>query len=59
MIFTDPQVARVGHTLDGAQEAGIDARAVDVPTPGNAGGSFYGRDAPPAPRGWWWTRTAA
>ena len=46
VIFTDPQVARVGHTLQSARDAGIDARAVDVPTSGNAGGSFYGRNAP-------------
>lgn len=45
VIFTDPQVAAVGHTLASAQEAGIDARAIDVPTSGNAGGSFYGRGA--------------
>ncbi len=46
VIFTDPQVAAVGHTLQSAQDAGIDARAVDMPTSGNAGGSFYGRNAP-------------
>jgi dihydrolipoamide dehydrogenase len=46
VTFTDPQVAAVGHTLASAQEAGIDARAVDVPTGGNAGGSFVGRGAP-------------
>ncbi|MGI8944843.1 MAG: dihydrolipoyl dehydrogenase family protein [Thermoleophilaceae bacterium] len=46
VIFTDPQVAAVGHTLQSAQDAGIDARAVDKPTSGNAGGSFYGRGAP-------------
>jgi pyruvate/2-oxoglutarate dehydrogenase complex dihydrolipoamide dehydrogenase (E3) component len=46
VTFTDPQVAAVGHTLASAQEAGIDARAVDVPTEGNAGGSFVGRGSP-------------
>ena len=46
VIFTDPQVGAVGHTLAGAREAGIDARAVDVETGGNAGGSFVGRGAP-------------
>ena len=46
IIFTDPQVAAVGHTLQSAQEAGLDVRALDVPTSGNAGASFYGRDAP-------------
>ena len=47
VIFTDPQVAAVGYTLAAAQEAGISARAVDVPTQGNAGASFYGRDSSP------------
>jgi pyruvate/2-oxoglutarate dehydrogenase complex dihydrolipoamide dehydrogenase (E3) component len=46
VTFTDPQVAAVGHTLASAREAGIDARAVDVPTGGNAGGSFVGPGAP-------------
>ena len=46
VTFTDPQVAAVGHTLASAQEAGIDARAVDVPTGANAGGSFVGPGAP-------------
>jgi dihydrolipoamide dehydrogenase len=46
VTFTDPQVAAVGHTLASAQEARINARAVDVPTEGNAGGSFVGRGAP-------------
>jgi dihydrolipoamide dehydrogenase len=45
VIFTDPQVGAVGHTLATAIEAGIDARAVDVETGGNAGGSFIGRGA--------------
>jgi dihydrolipoamide dehydrogenase len=46
VVFTDPQVAAVGHTLASAREAGIDARAVDTETSGTAGGSFYGRNAP-------------
>jgi dihydrolipoamide dehydrogenase len=46
VTFTDPQVAAVGHTLASAQQAGINVRAVDVPTEGNAGGSFVGRGAP-------------
>src|SRR5215211_5275019 len=45
VIFTDPQVAAVGYTLAAAQEAGLKVRAVDVPTQGNAGASFYGRDS--------------
>jgi pyruvate/2-oxoglutarate dehydrogenase complex dihydrolipoamide dehydrogenase (E3) component len=46
VIFTDPQVGAVGKSLAEAEEAGIDARAVDVETSGTAGGSFYGRNAP-------------
>ncbi|MGH2799083.1 MAG: dihydrolipoyl dehydrogenase family protein, partial [Thermoleophilaceae bacterium] len=44
VIFTDPQVAAVGYTLATAQEAGLNVRTADVPTQGNAGASFYGRD---------------
>jgi pyruvate/2-oxoglutarate dehydrogenase complex dihydrolipoamide dehydrogenase (E3) component len=47
VIFTDPQVAAVGHTLAGAQAAGLNVRVADVPTQGNAGASFYGRDSSP------------
>jgi dihydrolipoamide dehydrogenase len=43
VTFTDPQVAAVGKTLDQAREAGIDARAIDVPTDGTAGASFQGK----------------
>ncbi|HXH87915.1 MAG TPA: NAD(P)/FAD-dependent oxidoreductase [Gaiellaceae bacterium] len=46
VIFSDPQVAAVGYTLAGAEEAGLDVRAVDVGTSANAGGSFVGRNAP-------------
>ncbi len=46
VTFTDPQVAAVGHTLAAAEEAGIKARAVDVPTSATAGASFHGRDMP-------------
>jgi dihydrolipoamide dehydrogenase len=45
VIFTEPQVAAVGHTLDSAREAGLDVRAVDAATDGSAGASFHGRDA--------------
>jgi dihydrolipoamide dehydrogenase len=44
VTFTDPQVAAAGMTLDQAREAGIDARAVDVPTDGTAGASFQGKE---------------
>jgi pyruvate/2-oxoglutarate dehydrogenase complex dihydrolipoamide dehydrogenase (E3) component len=45
VIFTDPHVAAVGYTRAAAEEAGLNVRAVDVPTQGNAGASFYGRDS--------------
>jgi pyruvate/2-oxoglutarate dehydrogenase complex dihydrolipoamide dehydrogenase (E3) component len=45
VIFTDPQVCAVGHTLASAQAEGLNVRAVDVATQGNAGASFYGREA--------------
>ena len=35
----------MGYTVATAKEAGLDVRAVDVPTQGNAGASFYGSDA--------------
>jgi dihydrolipoamide dehydrogenase len=43
VTFTDPQVAAVGKTLAGAEEAGIDARAVEVPTDSSPGASFQGK----------------
>ena len=46
VIFTEPHVAAVGHTLASAEEAGLNVRAVDYPTSDVAGGSFYGRGAP-------------
>jgi dihydrolipoamide dehydrogenase len=46
VVFTDPQAASVGHTLASAQEAGIEARAVDAATSGTAGASFHGRNRP-------------
>jgi dihydrolipoamide dehydrogenase len=46
VVFTEPQVAAVGHRLESAREAGIDARAVDAATSGTAGASFHGRNAP-------------
>ena len=45
VIFTNPQVAAVGHTLDSARQAGLRVHSVDVSTQGNAGASFYGRDS--------------
>jgi dihydrolipoamide dehydrogenase len=46
VVFTEPQVASVGKTLDEAREAGMNARAVDVETSATAGASFIGRNAP-------------
>ncbi len=43
VTFTDPQVAAVGLTLEGAREKGIEARAVDAATDGTAGASFQGK----------------
>ena len=46
VMFTEPQVAAVGHTEESAREAGLDFRIVEAATSGNAGASFYGRGAP-------------
>jgi pyruvate/2-oxoglutarate dehydrogenase complex dihydrolipoamide dehydrogenase (E3) component len=46
VVFTEPQVAAVGHTADTAAEAGLEVDVVETTTSGNAGGSFYGRNAP-------------
>jgi dihydrolipoamide dehydrogenase len=46
VIFTDPQVAAVGLTLQAAQDHGINARAYDVATSDTAGASFHGRNTP-------------
>jgi pyruvate/2-oxoglutarate dehydrogenase complex dihydrolipoamide dehydrogenase (E3) component len=46
VIFTEPAVAAVGHTLASAQDAGIAAQPVDRETSGTAGASFHGRNAP-------------
>ena len=46
VIFTDPQVAAVGLTLQAAIDRGLNARAYDVPTSSTAGASFHGRNAP-------------
>jgi pyruvate/2-oxoglutarate dehydrogenase complex dihydrolipoamide dehydrogenase (E3) component len=46
VIFTEPQVAAVGHTTDTVAEAGLVVEVVETETSGNAGGSYYGRGAP-------------
>jgi pyruvate/2-oxoglutarate dehydrogenase complex dihydrolipoamide dehydrogenase (E3) component len=45
VLFTDPQVAAVGHTLQSAQDAGLKVHTVEASTSANAGGNFYGRNA--------------
>jgi dihydrolipoamide dehydrogenase len=42
VVFTDPQVAAVGLTEHGAQEAGIEARVVTCPTESVAGATVRG-----------------
>jgi pyruvate/2-oxoglutarate dehydrogenase complex dihydrolipoamide dehydrogenase (E3) component len=46
VIFTEPQVAAVGHTLRSAEDAGLNVRAVETSVEGSAGGSFVGHGAP-------------
>jgi dihydrolipoamide dehydrogenase len=46
VVFTDPQVAAVGHTTATAADAGLNVRAVDRELSLNAGASFYGKDTP-------------
>jgi pyruvate/2-oxoglutarate dehydrogenase complex dihydrolipoamide dehydrogenase (E3) component len=46
VIFTDPQVAAVGLTLQAALGRGVDARAYDMPSSGTAGAAFYGTGTP-------------
>lgn len=46
VVFTEPQVAAVGQTLEQALKAGIPARAVDSDPERTPGGSFVGKGAP-------------
>jgi dihydrolipoamide dehydrogenase len=46
VIFTEPQIAAVGLTLQRALERGLNVRAYDVPSSGTAGASFHGRNTP-------------
>ena len=43
VVFSEPQVASVGHTLDSALAAGIRAKAVDGDPGSTPGASFIGR----------------
>jgi pyruvate/2-oxoglutarate dehydrogenase complex dihydrolipoamide dehydrogenase (E3) component len=45
VVFTDPQVAAVGHTLATARDAGLRVSHVDHPPGAVAGASFVGRGA--------------
>jgi pyruvate/2-oxoglutarate dehydrogenase complex dihydrolipoamide dehydrogenase (E3) component len=46
VVFTEPQIAAVGHTLASALDAGVNARAVDADMNSTAGASFIGRKVP-------------
>lgn len=46
VIFTEPQVAAVGHTLASARSEGLSVRAVDQQIDAVAGSSFVGHGAP-------------
>jgi dihydrolipoamide dehydrogenase len=45
VVFTEPQIAAVGHTLEQALEAGVPARAVDADIGALPGASFIGKGA--------------
>jgi pyruvate/2-oxoglutarate dehydrogenase complex dihydrolipoamide dehydrogenase (E3) component len=46
VVFTDPQVAAVGHTAASAETAGLRIRVVEHGVGAVAGGSFHGRGEP-------------
>ncbi len=50
VVFTEPQVAAVGLTLERALEEGIAARAVDADPGATAGASFVGKGSRTAAR---------
>ena len=50
VVFTEPQVAAVGLTLEQALDAGITARAVDADPGATAGASFIAKGAPSGAR---------
>lgn len=50
VVFTEPQIAAVGQTLEQALAAGIPARAVDADPERTPGGSFVGKGAPAGAR---------
>jgi pyruvate/2-oxoglutarate dehydrogenase complex dihydrolipoamide dehydrogenase (E3) component len=50
VVFTEPQVASVGLTLERALEQGLQARAVDADPGSTPGASFIGKGAPSGAR---------
>ena len=50
VVFTEPQVAAVGQTLQGALDAAIAAKAVDADPGATPGGSFVGKGGRSAAR---------
>jgi dihydrolipoamide dehydrogenase len=46
VVFTDPQVAAAGLTLQAAMDQGLHVRAYDVPSSATAGGAFHGTGTP-------------
>jgi dihydrolipoamide dehydrogenase len=50
VVFTDPQIAAVGQTLDEALQAGVPARAIDADIGATPGASFIGKGAPACAR---------
>ncbi|MGI8506358.1 MAG: dihydrolipoyl dehydrogenase family protein [Solirubrobacteraceae bacterium] len=50
VVFTEPQVAAVGQTLEAALEAGVPAQALDAEIGRTAGASFVGKGAPASAR---------
>lgn len=50
MVFTDPQVAAVGLTLQGALDQGVRAPAYDLASSETAGASFHARGTPDTSR---------
>jgi dihydrolipoamide dehydrogenase len=42
VVFTEPQVAAVGQTLERARSSGLEVEAIDLATDSTAGSSFYG-----------------
>jgi hypothetical protein len=46
VIFTDPQIAAVGHTTETATRAGLEFDSYDTAPSGNLGGAVYDRGAP-------------